>query len=158
MFLKPSVGTDAAFKDLTFLQNMITYKNFAPTFAERTFKERAKLKCFLSEETVVFALFNDYSELANKKKRKLMEKVYKKHLASRSDYFSRGIPDCSRAITIDHATELYDIIRPESWVMAVVTIVKCERGRVVRSVVFATAMIAKLMVQLPPTPRCCVLG
>ena len=71
MFLKPSVGTDAAFKDLTFLQNMITYKNFAPTFAERTFKEHAKLKCFLSEETVVFALFNDYSELANKKKKKI---------------------------------------------------------------------------------------
>ena len=48
-------GTDAAFEDLTFLQNMIMYKIFAPTIAERTFKELAKLKCFLSEETVVFA-------------------------------------------------------------------------------------------------------
>ena len=46
-----------------------------------------------------------------------MEKVYKKHLASRSDYFSRGIPDCSRAITIDHATELHGMIRPESWLL-----------------------------------------
>ena len=33
-----------------------------------------------------------------------------------------------------------------------------QRGRVVRSVVFTTAMIARLMVQLPPKPRCCVLG
>ena len=31
-----------------------------------------------------------------------------------------------------------------------------QRGRVVRSVVFTTAMIARLMVQLPPKPRCCV--
>ena len=30
-------------------------------------------------------------------------------------------------------------------------------GRVVRSVVFATAMIARLMVQLLPKPRFCVL-
>ena len=69
MFLKPSVGTDAAFKDLTFLQNMIPYKNFASTFAERAFKELAKLQCFLTEETVVFASFSDYSELTNKKKK-----------------------------------------------------------------------------------------
>ena len=62
MFLKPSVGTDAAFEDLTFLQVMITYKNFAPTFAEKAFKELAKLECFLREETVVFALFSDYFE------------------------------------------------------------------------------------------------
>ena len=61
---------------------------------------------------MVFALFIDYSELTNKKK--LMEKVYKKHLASNSDEFSRGIP-VARAITIDHATELHDMIRPESW-------------------------------------------
>ena len=70
MFLKPSVGTDAAFEDLTFLQNMITYKNFAPTIVERTFKELVKLKCFFSEETVVFALFSDYSMLTKKKKKK----------------------------------------------------------------------------------------
>ena len=69
MFLKPSTGTVAAFEDLMFSQNMITYQNFAPTIAERTFKELAKLKCFLSEETVVFALFSDYSELTNKKKK-----------------------------------------------------------------------------------------
>ena len=117
MFLKPSVGTDAAFEDLKFLQNMITYKNFAPTIAERAFKELAKLKCFLSEKTAVFALFSDYSELRNKKKRKLTEKVYQKHLASRSDEFRRGIPGCSRAITIDHATELHDMIRLESWLL-----------------------------------------
>ena len=91
---------------------MITYKNFAPTIAKRAFEELAKLECFLSEATVVFALFNDYSKLTNKK-RKLMEKVYKKHLAPRSDEFSRGIP-VARAIAIDHATELHDIIRPES--------------------------------------------
>ena len=47
---------------------MITNKNFAPTIAERAFKELAKRGCFLSEETVVFALFSDYSELTNKKK------------------------------------------------------------------------------------------
>ena len=112
MFLKPSVGTDAAFEDLTFFQNVITYENFAPTIAEKTFKELAKLKCFLREETVVFALFSDYSELTNKKKkRKLMEKVCKKHLAPRLDEFRRDIPDCSRAITIDDATELHDMIR-----------------------------------------------
>ena len=33
-----------------------------------------------------------------------------------------------------------------------------QRGRVVSSVVFTTAMIAWLMVQLPPKPRCCVIG
>ena len=32
-----------------------------------------------------------------------------------------------------------------------------QRGRVVRSVVFTTATIARLMVQLPPKPRCCAL-
>ena len=69
MFLKPRVGKDAALEDLTFLQNMITHKNFAPTIAEKTFKELAKLKCFLSEETVVFALFCDYSELTKKTKK-----------------------------------------------------------------------------------------
>ena len=30
--------------------------------------------------------------------------------------------------------------------------------RVVRSVVFTTATIARLMVQLPPKLRCCILG
>ena len=113
----PSVGTDAAFEDLTFLQNMIMYKNFAPTFAERTFKELAKLKCLLNEETVVFALFSNYSEFTNKKKRKLMDEVDKKLLVPCSDEFRRGIPGCSRAITIDHATELHDMIRPESWLL-----------------------------------------
>ena len=78
---------------------MITYKNFAPTIAERAFKELAKRECFLSEETVVFALFSDYSELTNKKK-KLMEKVYEKRFAPRLDEFSRGIL-VARAITID---------------------------------------------------------
>ena len=33
-----------------------------------------------------------------------------------------------------------------------------QRDPVVRSVVFATAMIARLTVQLPPKPRFCVLG
>ena len=33
-----------------------------------------------------------------------------------------------------------------------------QRGRVVRSVVFTMAVIARLMVQLPPKPRFCVLG
>ena len=46
-----------------------------------------------------------------------MEKVYKKHLAPHSDEFRRGIPGCSRAITIDHATEFHDMIRPESWLL-----------------------------------------
>ena len=94
---------------------MITYKNFAPIIAGRAFKELAKRECFLSEETVVFALFSDYSELTNKK-RKLAEKVYEKHLASRSDEFSRGIL-VARAITIEHATELHDMIRHESWLL-----------------------------------------
>ena len=36
---------------------------------------------------------------------------------------------------------------------------KCrQRGLVVRSVVVTTTMIARLMVQLPLKPRCCVLG
>ena len=94
---------------------MITYKNFAQTITERTFKELANIECFLSEETVVFAMFRDYSELTNKN-RKLMEKVYKNHLAARSGEFCRGIP-VARSITIDHATELHDMIRPESWLL-----------------------------------------
>ena len=38
--------------------------------------------------------------------------------------------------------------------------VKCRRlrGRVVWSVVLTTAIIARLIVQLPPKPLCCVLG
>ena len=103
---------------------MITYKNFAPTIAKRAFKELAKLECFLSEETMVFVLFGDYFELTNKK-RKLMEKVYKKHLAPRSDEFSRAIP-VARAITIDHATELHDMIRPESWLLFQLLNVNCS--------------------------------
>ena len=94
---------------------MITHKHFALTIAQRAFKELAKLKCFLSEEAVVFALFRDYFELTNKKI-KLMKKVYKKHLALCSDEFSQSIP-VTRALTIDHATELYDMIRPESWLL-----------------------------------------
>ena len=94
---------------------MITYKNFALTIAERAFKELAKLQCFLGEETVVFAMFSDYSELTNKK-RKLMEKVCKKHIAAHLDEFHRGI-FVARAIMIDHATELHDMIRPESWLL-----------------------------------------
>ena len=35
---------------------------------------------------------------------------------------------------------------------------KLLRGPVVQSVVLTTAMIARLMVQHPPKPRCCVLG
>ena len=49
---------------------MIKYKNFAPTFTERAFKELAKLECFLSEKTVDFVLFSNYSELTNKKTKK----------------------------------------------------------------------------------------
>ena len=33
-----------------------------------------------------------------------------------------------------------------------------QHSLVVRSIVFTTVMIARLMVQLPPKPRCCVLG
>ena len=33
-----------------------------------------------------------------------------------------------------------------------------QRGGVVRSVVFTTVMIARLMVRLPPKYRCCALG
>ena len=64
---------------------------------------------------MVFVKFRDYSELTNKN-RKLMEKVYKNHLAARSDEFCRDIP-VARSITIDHATELHDMIRPESWLL-----------------------------------------
>ena len=42
--------------------------------------------------------------------------------------------------------------------LGMATSVRNFGDRVVRSVVFATAMIARLMVQLPPKPRCCVLG
>ena len=114
-WLKSSDGTDVACEDLTFLPDMITCKNFAPVIAKTAFQEFAKLECFWSEETVVFALFSDYSELTNKK-RKLKEKIYKKYLVPRSDKFSRGIP-VAKAITIDHATELHDMIRPESWLL-----------------------------------------
>ena len=62
---------------------------------------------------LVFALFSDYSELINKNRK---EKVCKKHLAAGSDEFRRGIP-VARIITIDHATELDDMIRPESWLL-----------------------------------------
>ena len=127
-WLKSSVGADAAFEDLTFdltfLQYRITYKLFALTIAERAFKELAKLECFLSEEAVVFASFDDYSELTNKKVI-FMEKIYKKHLAPRSDEFSQGIPD-ARAITIDHGTEFHDIIRPESWLLFQLLNVNCS--------------------------------
>ena len=71
---------------------------------------------------MVFALFSDYFELTNTN-RKLMKKVYEKQLAPRSDEFSRGIP-VARAITIDHATELHDMIRPESWLLF--QLLKCE--------------------------------
>ena len=94
---------------------MITYQNFAPTIAERALKELANLECFLSEEIVVFAMFSDYSELTNKNN-KLMDKVCRKHLAARLDEFRLGIP-VARAITIDHATELHDMIRSESWLL-----------------------------------------
>ena len=94
---------------------MITYQNFAPTIAEKAFNELAKLECFLGEETVVFALFSDYSELINQK-RKLMEKVYEKYFAPRSQEFSRGIL-VARTITIDHATKLHYMIRQESWLL-----------------------------------------
>ena len=57
------------FEDLTFLQDIITYKKLCFNNAERAFKELAKLECFLSEETVGFALFSNYSELTNKKKK-----------------------------------------------------------------------------------------
>ena len=94
---------------------MTTYKNFAQRIAEKAFKAIANLECFLSEETVVFAMFSDYSKLTNKN-RKLIEKVYKKHLAARLNEFRGGLL-VARAITIDHATELHDMIRPESWLL-----------------------------------------
>ena len=65
VWMKSSVGTDVAFENLTFLQDMITYKNFAQTIAESGFKKLANFECFLNEETVVFAMFSDYSELTN---------------------------------------------------------------------------------------------
>ena len=66
-WMKSSVGTDVAFENLTFLQDLITYKNFARTIAERAFKKLANLKCFLSEETVVFAIFSDNSRVQKQK-------------------------------------------------------------------------------------------
>ena len=98
-WMKSSVETNVAFKELTFLQDIITYKNFAQTIAEKAFKKLANLECFLSKKTVVYTMFSDYSKLINKNK-KLMEKVCRKHLAARSDEFRRGIP-VVRAITID---------------------------------------------------------
>ena len=101
---------------------MITYKNFAPTIAERAFKELAKRECFLSGETVIFALFSDYSELTNKKK-KINGKSYEKYLVPRSDEFSLGML-VARAITIDQIMQLNFTIWFDR--RAAVPTVKCE--------------------------------
>ena len=51
-------------------------------------------------------MFSDYSELTNKNRK---EKVYKKNLAADLNEVCRGVT-VARAITIDHATELNDMI------------------------------------------------
>ena len=101
---------DAPINDLTFLHDMLRYKNKDLTVADNTFNKLSSYQWYLTQETVAFSFFSQYPLLTNEMKKSLAFQLLS---ISPPDEFCRGIPVFKK--NIDRCSKLCDFSRPETW-------------------------------------------
>ena len=101
---------DAPINDLTFLHDMLRYKNEDPTVADTFFNKLSSHQWYLTQETVAFSFFSHHSLLINEMKESMAFQLLS---ISPPDEFRRGIPVFKR--NIDRCSKLYDFIGSETW-------------------------------------------
>ena len=101
---------DAPINDLTFLHDMLRYKNEDSTVPDTAFDKLSSHQWYLTQETVAFFFFSQHSLLINKKKESMAFQLLS---ISPPDEFRRGIPVFKR--NIDRCSKFCDFIGPETW-------------------------------------------
>ena len=74
-WLKSSIATEAAIKNLNFLQNMLQYKAYNENVGQAAFQKLFEHTWYLTEENVVFAMFRCNEASNNKTKREICRSV-----------------------------------------------------------------------------------
>ena len=109
-WLKCNIGMDAPINDLTFLHDMLRYKNEDSTVADTGFNKLSSHQWYLTQETVAFSFFSQHSLLTNEIKESVAFQLLS---ISPPDKFRRRIPVFKR--NIDRCSKLYDFIGPKTW-------------------------------------------
>ena len=109
-WMKCNISMDAPINDLTFLHDMLRYKNEYPTVADTFFNKLSSHQWYLTQETVAFSFFSQHPLLIKEMKESM---AFQFLLISPPDEFSREIPVFKR--NIDRCSKHYDLIGPETW-------------------------------------------
>ena len=109
-WLKSSIGSEAPVNDLLFLHDMKKYSFYDSQVAGASFKKLHKHHWYLNEETAVFALFSDHSDMTNEMKKRIATKLLE---TPRPSQFRRGVPFLR--CPISESTTIADLIGPNSW-------------------------------------------
>ena len=109
-WLKCSIGLDAPMNDLTFLQDMISYKEEDPAVADAAFNKLSSHQWYLTEEIVAFSFFSQHSSLTNEIRESMALRVLS---IVPPQKYRRGVPLFKR--NIDKHSQLLDFIGPETW-------------------------------------------
>ena len=109
-WLKCSIGLDAPMNDLTFLQDMISYKEEDPAVADAAFNKLSSHQWYLTEEIVAFSFFSQHSSLTNEIRESMALRLLS---IVPPQKYRRGVPLFKR--NIDKHSQLLDFIGPETW-------------------------------------------
>ena len=100
---------NASINNLTFLHDMLRYKNEDPTVADTAFNKLSSHQWYLTQETVAFSFFSQHPLLTNEMKESMAFKLLS---ISPPDEFRREIPIFKR--NIDRCSKLCDFIGPKT--------------------------------------------
>ena len=109
-WLKCSIGLDAPMNDLTFLQDMISYKEEDPAVADAAFNKLSSHQWYLTKEIVAFSFFSQHSSLTNEIRESMALRLLS---IVPPQKYRRGVPLFKR--NIDKHSQLLDFIGPETW-------------------------------------------
>ena len=109
-WLKCNIGMDAPTNDLTFLHDMLRYKNKNPTVADTAFNKLSWHHWYRMQETVAFSFFSQHPLLTNKMKESM---AFQLLLILPPDEFLKGIPVFKR--NINKCSKLCDVIGFKTW-------------------------------------------
>ena len=121
-WLKCNIGMDAPINNLTFLHDMLRYKNEDPTVADIFFNKLSSYQWYLTQETVAFSFFSQHPLLADEMKEFM---AFQLLLISPPDEFCRGISVFKR--NIDRCCKLCDFIGPETWFLKILECVRVDK-------------------------------
>ena len=100
---------DAPINDLTFLHDMLRYKNEDSTVADTAFNKLSSYQWYLTQESVAFSFFSQHPLLTNEMKESMAFQLLS---ISPPDEFRRGILVFKRNML---CSKLCDFIGPETW-------------------------------------------